>query len=389
MIERTAIHDIRLGLREAPAVCLLGPRQVGKTTLAHHLAEEMAGIYLDLESPADLAKLSDPEAYLSLHLDKLVVLDEVHRFPGLFPSLRGLIDRARRQGTGTGRYLLLGSASLDLLRQSGESLAGRLHFTELTAFHVGEPVARPLPTHWLRGGFPGSLLATSDAASLRWRRNFIRTYLERDIPQFGGRMAQEALARLWTMLAHRQGAPLNLAELARSLGADTRTIGGYVDLMCDLFLLRRLPPWHANVGKRLVKSPRVYLRDSGVLHALLGLESSDALLGHPVAGASWEGFVIENLLASAPEGTRAHYYRTGGGAEMDLLLELPGAGLWAVEIKRSTAPAPSRGFHESSADLRPTRRFIVYPGTERFPLGDGIEAIPLPDLANTLVAGGK
>jgi len=384
MINRLAIHDIRLGLQEAPAVCLLGPRQVGKTTLAFQLAEEMGGLYLDLESPADLAKLSDPEAYLSQHLDKLVVLDEVQRLPGLFPPLRGLIDRARRQGLGTGRYLLLGSAALDLLRQSGESLAGRLHFTELTPVHVGEPTGSAVATHWLRGGFPNSLLAADDAASLRWRRNFIRTYLERDIPQFGPRLPSETLGRFWTMLAHRQGGPLNLAELARSLGTDSRTVGGYVDLLSDLFLLRRLPPWHANIGKRLVKSPRVFLRDSGILHALLGLETQDDLLSHPIAGASWEGFVIENLLANAPDGARAHYFRTAAGAEIDFLLEFPGGVLWTIEIKRSTAPAPSRGYHEACSDLKPARRFIVHPGTERFPLRDGIEAIPLADLIGEL-----
>jgi predicted AAA+ superfamily ATPase len=386
MIARSALTQLQLGLQESPAVCLVGPRQVGKTTLALELARQNKGLYLDLESPSDLAKLDDPEAYLSLHLDQLVVLDEVHRLPNLFQPLRGLIDRSRREGRGPGRYLLLGSAAIELLRQSGESLAGRLHFTELTPIHVGEPSGCSVQSHWVRGGFPDSLLAVDDASSLRWRRNFTRTYLERDIPQFGPRLAAESLGRLWTMLAHRQGAPLNLAELARSLGTDTRTVGGYVDLMSDLFLLRRLPPWHANVGKRLVKAPRIFLRDSGLVHALLGLETMDNLLSHPVAGASWEGFVIENLLANAPDGTRPHYYRTAGGAEIDLLLELPGGPVWAIEIKRSTAPAPSRGFHEASADLRPARRFIIHPGADRFPLRDGVEAIPLPDLARELAA---
>jgi predicted AAA+ superfamily ATPase len=263
-------------------------------------------------------------------------------------------------------------------------LAGRLHFTELTPVHVGEQTGSAVATHWLRGGFPNSLLAADDAASLRWRRNFIRTYLERDIPQFGPRLPSETLGRFWTMLAHRQGAPLNLAELARSLGTDSRTVGGYVDLLSDLFLLRRLPPWHANIGKRLVKSPRVFLRDSGILHALLGLETQDDLLSHPIAGASWEGFVIENLLANAPDGARAHYFRTAAGAEIDFLLELPGGVLWTIEIKRSTAPAPSRGYHEACSDLKPARRFIVHPGTERFPLRNGIEAIPLADLIGEL-----
>jgi len=383
MIARAATRDILVGLAEASAVCLLGPRQVGKTTLAQEILRQRGGIYLDLESEADLARLADPEGYLGAHLDKLIVLDEVHRLPGLFPSLRGLMDRARREGRPPGRYLLLGSASLDLLRQSGETLAGRLHFVELpglTTCEVG-PTARD--RLWLRGGFPPGFLAADDAASLRWRRHFIRTYLERDIPQFGPRLPAETLRRFWTMLAHRQGAPLNSAELARSIGADTRTVSAYVDLLSDLFLLRRLPPWHANVGKRLVKSPRIYLRDSGIVHALLGLETGEDLLAHPVAGASWEGFVIENLLATVPDGTEASYYRTGGGAEIDLLLRFPGGALWAIEIKRSTAPSPSRGFHEAAAVLRPARRWVVYPGAERFPLRDA-EAVPLGDLADEL-----
>jgi predicted AAA+ superfamily ATPase len=364
----------------------LGPRQVGKTTLALQLAAERSAIYLDLESPADLAKLTDPEAYLGLHLDKLVILDEVHRLPGLFPPLRSLIDRARREGQGPGRYLLLGSAALDLLRQSGESLAGRLHFVELTPFHPLEPSGASLDRLWLRGGFPPSLLAADDDASLRWRQHFIRTYLERDIPQLGPRLPTESLRRFWTMLAHRQASPFNAAELARSLGADTRTVTRYVDLLDDLFLLRRLPPWHANVGKRLTKSPRLYLRDSGLVHGLLGLATLDELLAHPVVGASWEGFVIESLLAVAPAGTQAHHYRTSGGAEIDLLLLLPGGALWAVEIKRSTAPAPSRGFHEACADLQPARRLLVHAGSESFPLRDGLEAVPLPTLARQLAA---
>lgn len=259
-----------------------------------------------------------------------------------------------------------------------------MHFIELTPFHALEQTGVALDTLWLRGGFPPSLLAADDAASLRWRRNFIRTYLERDIPQFGPHLAAETLGRFWTMLTHRQGAPLNVAELARSLGADTKTVARYVDLLADLFLLRRLAPWHANVGKRLVMSPRIYLRDSGLVHALLGLETLDDLLAHPVVRASWEGFVIENLLAAALDGVQAHYYRASGGAEMDLLRVLPGGSLWAVEIKRSTAPAASRGFYEACADLQPQRRFVVYPGVERFPLREQTKAVSLPDLCREL-----
>jgi hypothetical protein len=237
---------------------------------------------------------------------------------------------------------------------------------------------------WLRGGFPPSLLAATDAQSLRWRRDFIRTYLERDIPQFGPRVAAETLRRFWIMLAHRQGAPLNVAELARNIGIDSKTAARYVDLLVDLLLARRLPPWLANVGKRLVKAPRLYLRDSGLTHALLGIEDIESLLPHPVVGASWEGFMIENLLSAAPEGTQAFYYRTSGGAEIDLLLERPGGALWAVEVKRSSAPSVSRGFHAACADLRPVRRFVVYPGTEAFPLPGEVEALPPAALMNRL-----
>lgn len=357
---------------------------MGKTTLALQVSQSRHGLYVDLESEQDRARLAEPELYLGQRLDRLVVLDEVHRTPDLFPVLRGLIDRARRDGQGNGRYLLLGSASLGLLRQSGESLAGRVRFLELTPFTVQEPTGRDPDTLWVRGGFPGSLLATSAEQSLRWRRDFLRTYLEREIPQFGPRLAAETLRRFWTMLAHRQGAPLNVAELARSNGMDARTATRYLDLLVDLLLVRRLAPWHANVGKRLVKAPRLYLRDAGLLHALLGIADLEGLLGHPVAGASWEGFAVEALLAGAPDGTEAYYYRTSGGAEIDLLLVLPGGERWALDIKRSATPRPERGFHAACLDLAPARRLVVYPGSERYPLAAETEAISLLDLAAEL-----
>jgi uncharacterized protein len=384
MIERMLTPAVKEALAEMPAVCLLGPRQVGKTTLALKVAEGTAAVYLDLESEQDRAKLTEPELYLEAHLSTLVILDEVHRTPGIFAVLRGLIDRARRAGVGPGQYLLLGSASPDLLRQSAESLAGRVRYLELAPFTVSEPTALPADLLWLRGGFPQSLLASSDPESLRWRRDFIRTYLERDIPQLGPRMAAETLRRFWTMLAHAQGGMLNAAALASSLGIDARTTSRYVDLLVDLFLLRRLPPWHANVGKRLVKSPKVYVRDTGLMHALLGIGELETLLGHPTAGPSWEAFVIENLLGSAPDGVTGHFYRTSGGAEIDLLLLFPDGALWAVEIKRSLKPRPNRGFHVACSDLSPARRFLVYPGAERFSLGHGIAAVPLAELLSEL-----
>ncbi len=386
MISRAIYQTLQEALSETPAVCLLGPRQTGKTTLALAIQEQWNAIYLDLESERDLSKLKEAELFLEGHLDRLVILDEVHRAPGLFPVLRGLIDRSRRGGPANGRYLLLGSASLDLLRQSGESLAGRIRYLELHPFSLLETGTIPMETLWLRGGFPNSLLAQDEARSLRWRLDFIRTYLERDIPQFGPRIAAETLRRFWTMLAHRQGAPLNAAELGRSMGVEVKTISRYLDLLADLFLIRRLPPWHANVGKRLVKSPRIYLRDSGLLHTLLDIGGRDGLLAHPIVGASWEGFAVENVLQAAPEGVSGYFYRTSGGAEIDLLLVFPGGRKWAIEVKRGPNPRPERGFHEASADLEPARRLVVYPGSEKYPLAKDIEAVPLSTLCAELQA---
>lgn len=383
-MKRTLTDQLRDAIDHTPAVALLGPRQSGKTTLALEIAQGRNALYLDLESEQDRAKLAQPELYLADHLDKLIILDEVHRAPGLFPVLRGLIDRSRRAGRRAGQYLLLGSASLDLLKQSGETLAGRIAYLELTPFQILEIGDRPLDQLWLRGGFPESLLAPDDAKSLRWRQDFIRSYLERDIPQFGPRIAAETLRRFWTMLAHHQGGLLNTAQFARNLGVDVKTAGSYLGLLVDLLLVRRLPPWHANLGKRLVKSPKVFIRDSGLVHALLNIPDKESLLAHPVVGASWEGFAVENLLANADATIQAYFYRSSAGAEIDLLLAWPDKRLWAIEIKRSLAPKLERGFHVACADLKPERRYVVYPGSERYRLAEDIEAIPLPMLAEAL-----
>lgn len=371
-------------LQFSPAVGLLGPRQVGKTTLALEVARNIPHVYLDLESDRDRGKLAQPELYLESHLDKLVILDEVHRVPGLFPVLRGLIDQARRSGRAAGQYLLLGSASLDVLHQSGETLAGRIAYLELGPLNVLETGPSALDALWLRGGFPQSLTAPTDARSLRWRENFIRTYLERDIPQFGPRIAAETLRRFWTMLAHHQGGLLNVAQLARNLGVDVKTAQSYIDLLCDLLLVRRLAPWHTNTSKRLVKAPKVYVRDGGLVHALLNIESKESLLSHMVVGASWEGFCIETLLACAPAGVTGYFYRTSGGAEIDLLLVWPGGELWAIEIKRSSAPKVERGFHSACDDLNPSQKWVVYPGQETYPLAADIQAISLHSLCEKL-----
>jgi len=361
-------------------VVLLGPRQIGKTTLARGIAAEMPeSLYLDLESPQDAARLADPDRYLDLHAERLVILDEIQRMPDLFQVLRGRIDERRRRDRRFGQFLLLGSASDALLRQSSESLAGRVVYEELPGLNVLE-VGADNERLWVRGGFPDAFTARSDAASARWRLNFIRTYLERDIPQLGVRVPAETLRRFWTMLAHRQGGLLNASELARSLDVSVPAVSRYVDLLADLMLVRRLPPFFANVGKRLVKSPKVYIRDSGVLHSLLGLGTLDDVLSHPVVGASWEGFVIENLIAAAPFGTEAWFYRTRAGAEIDLLLHLPDRRLWAIEVKRSARPRAAKGFELAASDLEAAERFVVHPGREPFPLSETTTAIPLPDL---------
>ena len=382
MIYRLAEARISDLLTRFPAVAVLGPRQVGKTTLARRIVEELgaAAVYLDLELPSHRAKLSDPELYFSSQEDRLVVLDEIQRMPGLFEVLRGVIDERRRQGRRQRQFLLLGSASIDLLQQSSETLAGRIAYSELTPLLAEEVATKKRGDRdrlWLRGGFPDSFLAADEAASVEWREEFIGTYLERDIPLLGPRIPAETLRRFWTMLAHEQGTLLNAASVAGAIGVSGQTVGRYLDLMVDLLLVRRLPPWSKNAGKRLVRSPKVYVRDSGLVHALLGLRDLDAVLGHPVTGGSWEGFVIENLLAAAPSGTSACFYRTAVGAEIDLVLDLPPKERWAIEIKRSSAPVLSKGFYLGCGDIKATRRMVVHAGEDTFGLGDGVEAVSL------------
>lgn len=380
MIERQLKPFVVDALRHTPAIALLGPRQVGKTTLALDIARQQPSVYLDLESERDRAKLDEAELYLQSHFNSLVIIDEVHRAPGLFPVLRGLIDQARREGRRYGMYLLLGSASLDLLAQSGETLAGRIAYLELGPLQLREVGAAHGDNLWLRGGFPDSFMASNDLRSMQWRLNFIRTYLERDIPQLGPRIAAQTLRRFWTMLAHQQGGLLNVSQLARNLGVDAKTAHGYIDLLCDLLLVRRLPPWHGNLGKRLVKSPKVYVRDSGLVHALLNIGAQEQLLSHPVVGSSWEGYVIENLLACASPGVQGFFYRSAGGAEVDLLLAWPDGALWAIDIKRSLSPKLERGFHAACDDLIPSEKWVVYPGQETYPMAGGAHAVALHDL---------
>lgn len=384
MIARKHLSIVESKLDSFPAVGLLGARQIGKTTLAHTIAADRTSIYLDLENYQDLAKLENPATYFELHADKLIILDEIQRKPDLFMVLRGLIDRGRQAGRNSGQFLILGSASLDLLRQSSESLAGRIAYVEMSPITALEIPRADLYKLWLRGGFPDSLLAKSETLSMEWRLAFIKTYLERDVPQYGPRIPAETLRRLWTMLAHLQGAPLNAAKLAGNLNLSGQTITRYIDLLSDLFLVRRLAPWHENVGKRLVRSSKIYVRDSGMLHALLNIRSLEDILSHPIVGQSWEGFVIDNLLSFLPVGAESYFYRTARGAEIDLVIKHPDGRIIAIEIKRSSAPKLEPGFYEACKDINPTHRYLVYDGEETFPMNNETYAISLNELLKRL-----
>ena len=385
-------------LQQFPAVAILGPRQVGKTTLALALAEEHGeqALYLDLELPSDRAKLAEPELYLRQHENRLVILDEIHRLPGIFQTLRGLIDQGRRKGRRNRHFLLLGSASIDLLQQSAESLAGRIAYQELAPFsvlEVGKTKAAKTKEGsadrlWVRGGFPDSFLGANDESSFAWRTAFIQTYLERDVPALGPRIPAETLRRYWQMLAHNQGQMLNAAQIANGLGVSGHTVARYLDVMVDLLLVRRLHPWAGNAKKRLVRSPKVYVRDSGLLHALLGIPNQEELLGNPILGASWEGMLVENVIDSLPATARPTFYRTAAGAEIDLVIEFSAKERWAIEIKRSLSdPRPSKGFYVGCEDLAVHRRIVLYPGEETYSLDAQTEVMPLDRLLRDELEG--
>lgn len=398
MIKRHVKDRITEALASNPSVALMGPRQVGKTTLALEIADKVPSVYLDLENRADLQKARDIEAFHKENSDKLIILDEVQRLPEIFAPIRGLIDKERRRGNRTGQFLFLGSASIDLLKQSSETLAGRIAYIEMFPVNALEYTksAKDTPALnrlWLRGGFPDSLLTdgakrSAGEISLNWRYSFIKTYLERDIPQLGPRIPAETLERFWMMLAHSQGTSVNASKLAANIEVSGVSVARYIDLLVDLLLIRKVQPYTANVKKRLVKSPRIYVRDSGITHALLNIASYNDLLGHPVVGKSWEGFVIENIISVLPPRVRPYYYRTAGGAEIDLVLEFGVHEKWAVEIKKGTSFSLGRGFHEACSDLRPKEKFVIYAGEDRFPSRDEVTALSLYDFMKRLTEKG-
>lgn len=382
MIERWITEKLKNSLKETPSVCLLGARQVGKTTLAKSLKTEGDAIYLDLENPEDQIKLSDPLSYFRKHTEKLIILDEIQRAPDLFMPLRGIIDERRENNQATGHFLFLGSASMDLLRQSSESLAGRIRYLEMTGLNVLE-VKETLETVqrlWYRGGFPESYLSSNDGIAMEWLENLIRSYLERDVPQMGFRVPSTKLRRLWTMLAHLQGETINYSKLASNLEVDIKTVKNYLDILEDLLLVRRLDPWHENVKKRLIKAPRYYIRDSGIVHRLLGIDQHETLLSHPVLGKSWEGFVVENIHSILPSRAKTYFYRTVAGAEIDLVIILPNQEIWAVEIKYGRSPKIGKHFSTYCNDVNATKKIVIYGGEEAFPLSKDVECMSLKKL---------
>ncbi len=388
MLNRWIMQRLRKSISRNSAVALLGARQVGKTTLSKVIAKDMNSTYLDLEDSEEVLLLQDPKTYLRTERDKLVILDEIQRVPDLFPVLRGLIDSNRQEGRNAGQFLILGSASMSLLQQSSESLAGRISYIEMTGLNVLELESgqQGMNDLWFRGGYPGSYLAPDDEGAMEWLEDLIRTYLERDVPQTGFNISAQKLRILWTMLAHLQGETVNTSNLASNLELSRTTVNRYMEILTSLLLIRRIEPWHANVKKRLVKSPRYYVRDSGILHRLLGIENHRALLTNPILGKSWEGFVVENIHSVIPRLSQTYFYRTATGAETDLVVKMPNAQVWGIEIKYGVAPKLGKHIKRTFEEIGATHKFVVYGGEREFPIGDDIWMIPLSRLMDKLTA---
>lgn len=392
MIERTAFRNILNKLDRLPVVAILGCRQVGKTTLAREIAKKFnkPTIYLDLQRPSNMTMLEQAELFLQKQQGKLVILDEIHLAPNIFPVLRSLIDERRQNNEKNGQFLILGSASIELLEQSSESLAGRIAYVELDPLNIFEAKKSGITDYadqlWIRGGFPDSYLSESDEASMEWRENFIRTYLRRDLPELGANLPAELVYKLWRMLSLDQGCQINLSKLATNLSISATTVKNYIDILSDLFLVRQLRPWSGNSKKRLVKTPKIYVRDSGLLHSLVGIKNYDDLSGHPLYGQSWKGFVIEQILQNIPARTEATFYRTSAGAEIDLVLETPNNIVCAIEIKRTTTPVISKGFRLGCEEILPNHRFYVVPTTEQYPLDANTRAVNVEQLLTILTS---
>jgi len=390
MIARDIKLQIIQSIEKTPVVALLGPRQVGKTTLAKQILKETdkATSYLDLDNESDLAKLENKQLFLKGFKNKLLVIDEVQNKPDLFPVLRSLIDERKQAGEQGGHFLILGSASRDLLQQSSETLAGRIRYFELTGLTISETMNDnkdfDINALWYRGGFPNSYLAINQDESWQWRQDFIATYVERDIPQLGPRIPSARLRNFWSMLGHSQGTQINQGKLASALGVSNPTIKHYLDILTELYMVRQLQPWSGNTKKRLVKSPKVYIRDSGLLHNLVHISDPDVLQGHPVVGHSWECFLIENIISQINDKWRCSYYRTQAGAEIDLILESPKNEIWAIEIKRTLQPKLSKGFILGCEETKATRKFFVYAGEDRYSMSEDVEAIGIIELLTLL-----
>ncbi len=387
MLNRSLHGTLLNAIESRPAVALVGARQVGKTTLARTIAQQVDSVYVDLQNPKELMRLNDPLGFFSDHSEQLVILDEIQQTPEIFPILRGVIDEYRWRGRKAGHFLLLGSASMRLLRQTSESLAGRISYLELGGLNILEIEDTRVAhnSRWLKGGFPESYLASSDESGMNWLEDLITTYLLRDIPLLAFPIPANRLRRLWTMLAHLQGEVINYSKLAGNLEVDGKTVSRYVDTLVDLLLVRRLLPWHENTKKRLIKSPRHYIRDSGILHQLLDIASYDSLLSHPVLGKSWEGFVIDNILSILPTHAKPYFYKTSAGAEIDLIIRFAYDDIWAIEVKFGNTPKVSKVFSRTCEDVGATFKFIVYGGDDEFSVGDGVTIISLPRLMRRII----